>query len=181
MTKSQVRMPKTIHLNQLKKEHLVELIDKIESFRFLGIPATIGGRLTLRHDGSSWFDALPVGPIKLLHSAISKLSYGNVATQDWIEFYAAILSCYSVWLTARKPENETWSVLNPTPLYEELEYARHNKISSRKDLAERARRTIERLEIVQLKDVDIDKHTTVMGQSSQWRRRRRIVTRARKG
>lgn len=154
------------------REDLLKIITKIENSRFLGIPAAIGGHLTLRNKGNSCFDVLPIGPMRLWYSAINKAIYGNIAAQDWIEFYTSILSFYLMRLNSRNARNGKLMILDPMPLYNELQYIKSKRIASGDSLSKRAQYTINSLSIVELEHGVWSKHTPVIARVEQWRNKR---------
>lgn len=163
--------PSFIYPEELRG-NLLTIINKIEKFRFFGLPAAMGGCLTLRDKGNSCFDALPLGPMRLWYSAIIKFANGNAAACDWIEFYTAILSYYRMWLDVYSYRNGTLSVLNPTLLFRELEYIKNNKVTSGRYLATRARNVILNIKAVQLRYGDWSGDQAVINRVNQWNDKR---------
>lgn len=147
---------------------LLAIIDKIEKFRFLGFPAAMGGRLTLRHGENSCFDALPMGPMRLWYSIVIKVAHGNTAALDWIEFYTAILSYYRMWLDVQVKKHATFLVLSPERLYEAMYDIKNNRLPSGSCLATHARSIITGSGVERLSSGAWAEDEMVIYRASQW-------------
>lgn len=159
--------PRFIKPEDLRRSLLI-IIDKIEKFRFLGFPAAMGGRLTLRHGESSCFDVLPMGPMRFWYSIVIKVTHGNTAALDWTEFYTAILSYYRMWLDVQDDSNETFLVMSPERLYEAIDVIKNKKLPAGSCLATHARSIIISSGVEKLSPGAWARDETVINRASHW-------------